>query len=62
MDVAKLLRGQPKKFLALKNVQLSSKNQATVVYDPQLVTLETVQRALEGAGYNTQIVENSSVA
>lgn len=39
-----------------------SKSQATVIYDPQLVTLETVQRALEGAGYNTQIVENSSVA
>ncbi|MBE9108212.1 heavy-metal-associated domain-containing protein [Nodosilinea sp. LEGE 07298] len=39
-----------------------SKSQATVVYDPQLVTMETVQRALAGAGYSTQVVENSSVA
>lgn len=39
-----------------------SKSQATVVYDPQLATIETVQRALAGVGYSTQIVENSSVA
>ncbi|MBW4485658.1 MAG: heavy-metal-associated domain-containing protein [Tildeniella torsiva UHER 1998/13D] len=39
-----------------------SKSQTTVIYNPQLVTIETFQRALAGVGYTAQIVENSSVA